>query len=157
MPDLSGEASGSTYEVAVNDDGAAHTSSQRHHEYVGLTSPRAEASLGPAGRVGVILDDDGQAHTLGDDVTDLDARPVQIGTRGHGVAVRGDEAGRADAHGRGLRVSKLEVESNLDDRGEDGVTVVGRRVLLHAGDDVAILVHDSRGDLRTADVHADAQ
>ena len=51
--------------------------------------------------------DDGQAHALGHDVADAHTGPVQVGARGHGVVVRGDEAGGTDAHGDRLRVGLL--------------------------------------------------
>ena len=80
--------------------------------------------LRPAGRIGVVLDDDGQAHALGHDVADAHAGPVQVGARGHGVAVRGDEAGGADAHGDRLRVGLLQLQGAVDDGVQDARAVM---------------------------------
>ena len=157
VPDLGGEAGGPAHEAAVDDDGAAHPGPQGDDQDIALAGPRAEPRLRPAGRIGVVLDDDGQAHALGHDVADAHAGPVQVGARGHGVAVRGDEAGGADAHGDRLRAGLLQLQGAVDDGVQDARAVIGRGGPLDALQDGALLVHDPGGDLRAAHVHTDTQ
>ena len=125
VADFGGEAGGAAHEAAVDDDGTAHAGAQGDDEDVGLARRGAEPGLGPAGGVGVVLDDDTLAGALGDFVGDARPGPVEVGAVDHGVAIRGGEAGGADADGGGVVVDG-EFVDHVGDGGEDGVAGGGR-------------------------------
>ena len=157
VPDLPAESGRPAQEVPVDDDRPAHAGTDGHDEGVALAPGRPEAGLGPPEGVGVVLDDDGQAHALGDDVADPHPGPVQVGAVRHRVAVGGHHPGRPDAHGGRVWEVLVQAPHHRGDRVNDGLAVDGGRVAPNRLQDLPGVVDDAGRDLRSSDVHTNAQ
>ena len=157
VPDLPAESGRPAQEVAVDDDGPAHAGADGHDEGVALAAGRPETGLGPPEGIGVVLDDDGQAHALGDDVADPHPGPVQVGAVRHRVAVGGHEARRPDAHGGHVGEVLPQPAHHRRDRVNDRLAVGGGGVAPNRLKNLPLVVDDAGRDLRSADIHSDAQ
>jgi hypothetical protein len=84
VPVLPRDAETAAIRLAVDDEGPADPGAESHEHDVRLALHRAEAPLGPAAGVGVVLDDDGEPGASGDGLAKRLVAPRQVGSEQHG-------------------------------------------------------------------------
>ena len=114
VPELAGDAVTAAEQLAADDDGAADAGAHRQHDHVVDVAPGAEAELGPAGRVRVVLDGDGHVDARLERRLQRFVAPRDVGGVDDGGPVAVDESGRRDSDGGDL-VAGAEVTRHVDD------------------------------------------
>ena len=152
----SGHAPGAQDQPPTGDHRAADAGSQRQEHHVLHVPGHAELELRPAGRVRVVLHDDRQveAQTGRDAVPQRVVPPRQVRREPDGRLVRSDEPGRGQPD-RAHRVRGGELRTSVGDRGVERLDLEAPALALGLGDDPALFVDYTGGDLGAPDVHSD--
>ena len=147
---------GTAVDLPVQDEAAADSGAHGDEQHLPV-GRGAQAGLGEAGHVRVVVDDRGQARLALQLVAD---RPVAVGVvrcPQHPALRPPDDAGRADPDGRDVAARPQPRDEVQQDGRDDDRPRPGRRGSLQLGVHPAGAVDDPASDLGPADVEADGQ
>ena len=156
MADLGGRPEGTADELPAQHHATAEAGPDRQGDGEPLAVAGAEASLGPGGGIGVVLDHQRQPGALFDRGPQRLVAPGQVGREQHGGAGGVHEPGRAQP-GRLHVVVGGQLPDAVGDDALNLVRILGRGVASQSGQEVPVGVHHPGGDLGPADVHANGQ
>ncbi len=131
-PNSPGDAELAAIGLTVDDECAADAGAEGDEHEVGLALRCAEAPLGPAAGVGVVVDHHRQSRTSRDRVAQRLVAPGEVRREQHGRLGRVDESRCTDADG-GDVVLAAKLLGDLGDRVDHGGRLGGRRLALAAG------------------------
>ncbi len=153
VAELSGHAVAAVDELAVGEDSGSDALGYRDEDGVADAVHAAEPGLREEAGVGRVVELDGHAGSLLEDLLDVEVGPGEIGGEDEAMGAGIDAAGQADAYTlkRTLGVPLLHAEHGLEDAvgGLDGIGGDGE---LGSGEKAAVEVDDGYGGLRGADV-----
>ena len=153
VADLGAGAEAAAQQAVADDDGAADAGSDGERHHVGVQASGAVAELGPAGGIGIVLDEHREVEARLELLAQRLVAPVDVRRVVDGRLGGVDEAGGGDAGCCHLLAIRQHPD-HLDDGVLEGCRVGRGRHPLRAHDG-AELVDECTGDLGAADVDSD--